>query len=131
MTLKKNTALNILIEEKDEAALMHLTNLSFDYLQKHENGFKLIFTFSKNDFFNNDYLTKTYYYEVLLLHLEPLPKMRLTCRFLLKDCASGLINHTTGGEIMWKDGKDLTYETKCQTRKNGSMSAAGLLTSAH
>ena len=81
MTLKKNTALNILIEGKDEAALMHLTNVSFDYLQKHENGFKLIFTFSKNDFFNNDYLTKTYYYEVLLLHLEPLPKMRLTCRF--------------------------------------------------
>ena len=121
MTLKKNTALSFLIEKKDEAALMHLTDISFDYLQGPENGFKQVFTFSKNDFFNNNHLIKIYYYKVLL-HLEPLLKIWLTSCFLLKDRASGLINHTIGCEIMWKDGKDLTRETKRQTRKNGSMS---------
>jgi len=45
--------------------LKHLLNIEIEYLGKEEAkpGFKLIFTFSPNDYFENDVLEKTYIYQ--------------------------------------------------------------------
>lgn len=49
------------ITERDRDVLSHLIDIRMEHLDK--PGFKLIFEFSKNDFFSNETLEKTYYYQ--------------------------------------------------------------------
>ncbi|CDO94752.1 unnamed protein product [Kluyveromyces dobzhanskii CBS 2104] len=52
------------ITEPDCDVLTYLTNIRLQYLTEGKPGFQLIFTFSKeNEFFTNETLTKTYYYQ--------------------------------------------------------------------
>jgi nucleosome assembly protein 1-like 1 len=44
-------------------ALESLTDIKLAYLEDAQPGFKLIFKFATNDFFENAELEKTYYYQ--------------------------------------------------------------------
>lgn len=48
-------------------ALKHLTDIKLEYLDTKQAGFKLLFSFSPNEFFEDSVLTKTYYYQVTSL----------------------------------------------------------------
>ena len=63
--------LNGIITECDTEALKHSVNVRLEYLNEGENkgsktmgkpGFKIIFEFTKNNFFDNEILEKTYLY---------------------------------------------------------------------
>lgn len=47
-----------------QQALKHLTDIKLEYLDTKQAGFKLLFSFSPNEFFEDSVLTKTYYYQV-------------------------------------------------------------------
>lgn len=102
--LRTHVALSELIEEQDEDALRALVDIRMSYLEQ-ESGFKLEFVFdpAKNDFFTNEILTKTYYYQDEIGYSGDL-----------------VYDHAEGCEINWKEGKDLTHrvETKKQRNKN-------------
>ncbi|KAK0551886.1 histone chaperone [Tilletia horrida] len=102
--LKNHTSISDLITEADEAALRHLLDIRMTYLSD-TAGFKLEFVFdeSKNEFFAEPILTKTYYYQDEVGFSGDL-----------------VYDHAEGCTISWKDGKDLTHkvETKKQRNKN-------------
>jgi nucleosome assembly protein 1-like 1/nucleosome assembly protein 1-like 4 len=52
-------AIGRLIQEKDRPILMHLQDVQCE-LHNEGYGFDLIFTFEKNDYFNNEGLKKTF-----------------------------------------------------------------------
>lgn len=58
--LKNIQEVSDLITEDDEKALESLVDIKLSYLEKND-GFKLDFVFSDNEFFTNSVLTKTYY----------------------------------------------------------------------
>lgn len=45
-------------------ALEHLTDIRLEYLDTKQAGFKLLFEFTANEFFEDTLLEKTYYYQV-------------------------------------------------------------------
>lgn len=102
--LKNHVALSELIEEQDEEALKALVDVRMSYLNE-ASGFKLEFVFdtSKNEFFSDEILTKTYFYQDGVGYSGDL-----------------VYDHAEGCEIHWKEGKDLTHkvETKKQRNKN-------------
>ncbi|KAE8223887.1 hypothetical protein CF319_g3146 [Tilletia indica] len=102
--LKNHASISELITEADEEALRHLLDVRMTYLTD-EAGFKLEFVFdaSKNDFFSETSLTKTYYYQDEVGFSGDL-----------------VYDHAEGCKITWKEGKDLTHkiETKKQRNKN-------------
>ncbi len=52
------------LTERDCDVLTYLSNITLKYLTEGKPGFQLIFTFDKdNEFFTNETLTKTYYYQ--------------------------------------------------------------------
>ena len=52
------------LTERDCGVLAYLNNITLKYLTEGKPGFQLIFTFDKeNEFFRNETLTKTYYYQ--------------------------------------------------------------------
>ncbi|WFD32179.1 histone chaperone [Malassezia sp. CBS 17886] len=67
--LKNHIALSELITERDEDALVHLKDVRLRYLDPPKDdadalqGFQLDFHFAPNEFFSNDVLTKTYFYQ--------------------------------------------------------------------
>ncbi|KAI9435022.1 hypothetical protein F5148DRAFT_989937 [Russula earlei] len=95
--LKHTTEIKPTIEKKDEAALKHLTDITFSYLPNPGRGFQLTFSFSKNDFFTNEHLYKTYYYSGY----------------------SNYINRAVGCKINWKGRNDLTRTILTEPRNNG------------
>ncbi|CAD2213765.1 nucleosome assembly protein 1-like 1 [Angomonas deanei] len=52
-----------IITERDVDALKHLTNIEMRNLDGEPGSFALVFTFSKNEYFTNETLTKTYLME--------------------------------------------------------------------
>lgn len=103
--LKNHVALSELITERDEEALRSLVDIRMSYLPGSQAGFKLEFEFdaSRNDFFTNKSLTKTYYYQDEVGFSGDL-----------------VYDHAEGDKIEWKEDKDLTHkiETKKQRNKN-------------
>ncbi|CCG84381.1 protein of unknown function [Taphrina deformans PYCC 5710] len=100
-SMRNVVSLSEMITARDEEALKSVTDIRMSYLDK--PGFRLTFTFAKNDFFSNDVLTKTYYYQ--------------------EEAGYGgdfVYDHADGDEIKWNNDKDLTvrYETKKQRNKN-------------
>ncbi|SPO26210.1 related to nucleosome assembly protein I [Ustilago trichophora] len=97
-------ALSELITERDEEALRALVDVRMSYLVD-QAGFKLEFEFdaAKNDYFTNQVLTKTYYYQDEVGFSGDL-----------------VYDHAEGCKIDWKEDKDLTHkiETKKQRNKN-------------
>ncbi|KAJ9101128.1 hypothetical protein QFC21_003346 [Naganishia friedmannii] len=101
--LKNHSIIGEQITENDEEALKHLTDIKLEYLDTKQAGFKLLFHFSPNEFFEDSILTKTYYYQ--------------------EDIGYGgefVYDKAVGHEIKWKEDKDLTktVEIKKQRNKN-------------
>lgn len=99
--MKNQVSLAEMITDRDEAALKHLVDIRMEYLDK--PGFRLIFEFAENEFFDNKTLTKTYYYQT--------------------ESGYGgdfIYDHAEGDQVEWKAGKDLTtrIESKKQRNKN-------------
>lgn len=103
--LKNHVALSELITERDEEALRSLIDVRMAYLPGSQAGFKLEFEFDpkSNNYFTNQILTKTYYYQDEVGFSGDL-----------------VYDHAEGDKIEWKDDKDLTHkiETKKQRNKN-------------
>ncbi|EJD50227.1 NAP-domain-containing protein [Auricularia subglabra TFB-10046 SS5] len=102
--LRNHVGISDLITERDAPCLSHLTDVRCVLINEDaKKGYRLEFAFSKNDFFDNELLTKTYYYQDEL------------------DYAGDYVyDKSEGCEIKWKDDKDLTksYEIKKQRNKN-------------
>lgn len=100
-SMRNVVSLSEMITARDEEALKFVTDIRMAYLDR--PGFKLIFSFAKNEFFTNETLTKTYYYQ--------------------EEAGYGgdfVYDHADGDEISWSGDKDLTvrFETKKQRNKN-------------
>jgi nucleosome assembly protein 1-like 1 len=103
--MKNQISLAELITDRDEEALKHLTDIRLEYLDR--PGFRLIFEFAENDFFNNKTITKTYFYQ--------------------EDTGYGgdyIYDHAEGDKIDWKAGQDLTVRVESKKQRNKSMSAS-------
>ncbi|RYP41149.1 hypothetical protein DL769_011648 [Monosporascus sp. CRB-8-3] len=99
--MKNQISLAEMITDRDEGALRYLTDIRMEYLDK--PGFRLLFDFAENEYFNNKTITKTYYYQ--------------------NESGYGgdfIYDHAEGDKINWKEGKDLTVriESKKQRNKN-------------
>lgn len=62
--LQNHSGISELITERDEGALKYLLDVRYSHLEKPELGFKLMFEFAENPYFENKVLEKTYYYQV-------------------------------------------------------------------
>jgi nucleosome assembly protein 1-like 1 len=99
--MKNQGALAEMITDRDEAALKHLVDIRMEYLDK--PGFRLIFEFAENEFFENKTLTKTYYYQT--------------------ESGYGgdfIYDHAEGDKVEWKAGKDLTVRVESKKQRNKS-----------
>jgi nucleosome assembly protein 1-like 1 len=99
--MKNQISLAEMITDRDEAALKHLTDIRMEYLDR--PGFRLIFEFEENEFFENKTLTKTYFYQ--------------------EENGYGgdfIYDHAEGDEIKWKAGKDLTVRIESKKQRNKS-----------
>lgn len=110
--LRNHIGLADLITERDEGALKHLTDIRYEYLDDSPDGehggkpgFKLIFAFSPNEFFDNEILTKTYIYQ---------QEVGYNGDFIY--------DRAIGTEIKWKEDKDLTKEFEIKKQRNKSQS---------
>ena len=115
--LRNHLGLAELITERDAAALKHLIDVRIVHINledadpKEENadakqckhGYKIIFEFSPNDFFENTILEKSYYYG---------QEVDYTGEFVY--------DHSVGATIQWKDDKDLTKEFEIKKQRNKS-----------
>lgn len=103
--LKNHVALSELITERDEEALRALVDVRMSYLPFEQAGFKLEFQFdpARNDYFTNEILTKTYYYQDEVGYSGDL-----------------VYDHATGCEISWKEDKDLTHKVETKKQRNKS-----------
>ncbi|EDR06222.1 nucleosome assembly protein [Laccaria bicolor S238N-H82] len=103
--LRNHIALSELITDRDVEALKHLVDVQLAYLDDKAGkpGFKILFIFSANDFFENDVLEKTYLYQEEVGY-----------------SGDFVYDRAIGSEIRWKEDKDLTkeFEIKKQRNKN-------------
>ncbi|EPS95835.1 hypothetical protein FOMPIDRAFT_1025608 [Fomitopsis schrenkii] len=103
--LRNHVGLSEIITDRDADALKHLVDIRLEYLPTTDTkpGFKLIFVFTPNEFFENELLEKTYLYQ---------EEVGYTGDFMY--------DHAIGTEIKWKEDKDLTkeFEIKKQRNKN-------------
>ena len=89
-----------MISERDGEVLEHLINVRMDYIDK--PGFKLIFEFTKNDFFKNKELVKTYYYQ---------KELGYTGEFVY--------DHAEGDDIEWVDNAhNVTVSIELRKQRN-------------
>jgi nucleosome assembly protein 1-like 1 len=108
--LRNHIGLAGLITDRDEGALKHLIDIRYEYLDDSTDsehggkpGFKLIFTFTPNEFFENEVLTKTYIYQQELGYNGDF-----------------IYDRAIGTEIKWKEDKDLTKEFEIKKQRNKS-----------
>lgn len=103
--LRNHVALSEIITERDAAALKHLLDIKIEYLGKEEAkpGFKLIFVFSPNDFFEDTVLEKTYVYQEEVGY-----------------SGDFVYDRAIGTQIKWKEDKDLTKEFEIKKQRNKS-----------
>ncbi|EJF58511.1 nucleosome assembly protein [Dichomitus squalens] len=93
------------ITDRDADALKSLIDIRIEYLPSTEPkpGFKLLFKFAPNDYFENEVLEKTYLYQEEVGY-----------------SGDFMYDRAIGTEIKWKEDKDLTkeFEVKKQRNKN-------------
>lgn len=98
--LKNHIAFSELITDRDEGALRHLVDLTLEYLPA-PGGFKILFHFSPNEYFEDEVLTKEYRYQDEL-DVE----------------GDYLYERAVGCEIRWKEDKNLTQEIEVKRQRN-------------
>lgn len=124
--MRNHIGLSELITERDAAALKHLIDVRIEHVNdpdaKQENadamqedegsgadakpaklGYKIIFQFSPNDFFENEILEKTYVYG---------QEVDYSGEFVY--------GNAIGTTIQWKEDKDLTKEIEIKKQRNKS-----------
>ncbi|KAG8680947.1 hypothetical protein FRC11_001792, partial [Ceratobasidium sp. 423] len=99
--LRNHDGLSDLITEKDEVALEYLQDIRLVYLADTTPGFKLIFDFAPNPFFENETLEKSYHYQDEL-----------------GDTGDYIYDRAVGSEIRWKEDKDLTKAIEIKKQRN-------------
>eukprot|EP00695_Tsukubamonas_globosa_P003065 TRINITY_DN451_c0_g1_i2.p1 TRINITY_DN451_c0_g1~~TRINITY_DN451_c0_g1_i2.p1 ORF type:complete len:381 (-),score=229.92 TRINITY_DN451_c0_g1_i2:89-1156(-) len=94
-----NDILSSTITERDQGALKFLQNVAVEDIADNK-GFRLVFTFTENEYFDNATLVKSYH---------------------LSDEEDDVLDRIEGTPIQWKPKKDLTTITikKKQRRKGG------------
>jgi nucleosome assembly protein 1-like 1 len=104
--LRNHLGIADLITERDAGALRHLTDIRISYLPTSEPkpGFKIIFVFEPNEFFENEVLEKTYLYQEEVGY-----------------SGDFVYDRAIGTEIKWKEDKDLTKEFEIKKQRNKSM----------
>lgn len=127
--LRNHIGLSELITERDAAALKHLIDVRFEHIndedadmmqdtkqedadpkqgedteaKQSKQGYKIIFEFSPNDFFENKILEKTYLYGQEIDYSDEF-----------------VYDHSIGTTIQWKEDKDLTKEFEIKKQRNKS-----------
>ncbi|KAF1822696.1 putative nucleosome assembly protein [Dissoconium aciculare CBS 342.82] len=99
LSAMKNSSLAETITDRDEGALKSLIDVRMEYLDR--PGFRLIFEFAENEFFENKVLTKTYFYQ--------------------EENGYGgdfIYDHAEGDAITWKSGQDLTVKVESKRQRN-------------
>lgn len=99
--MKNHIAFSELITDRDEPALRHLTDITLEYLDGEKAGFKILFHFSPNEYFEDSTLTKEYLYQDDL-DVE----------------GDYLYERALGCEIKWKEDKNLTQEIEVKRQRN-------------
>ncbi|KAG6811131.1 hypothetical protein H0H92_008826 [Tricholoma furcatifolium] len=113
--LRNHPGITDLITDRDAAALKHLTDISIVYLEgEAKPGFKLIFAFSPNEFFENTVLEKTYIYQEEVGY-----------------SGDFVYDRAIGTEIKWKEDKDLTKEFEIKKQRNKNTNRTRLVRKAH
>ena len=102
--LKNHIAFSELITDRDEGALRHITDISLEYLDGPTTGFKILFHFSPNEYFEDSVLSKEYRY-----------------RDDLDVEGDYLYERAVGCEIRWKEEKNLTQEIEVKRQRNKGM----------
>lgn len=105
--LRNHPGISELITERDAGALKHLIDIRLEYLndkvEGSKPGFKLLFAFSPNEYFENDVLEKTYFYQEEVGY-----------------SGDFVYDRAIGTEIKWKDEQDLTKEFEIKKQRNKS-----------
>ena len=99
--LQNHQGIAELITERDEPALEALTDIRLAYLEDKQPGFKLVFKFAANDFFENAELEKTYFYQ--------------------EEVGYGgdfVYERAVGTEIKWKADQNLTTTVEVKKQRN-------------
>lgn len=112
--MKNAVPLSETITDADEEALKQLTNIRLSYLDG-QAGFRLHFTFAPNDFFEDEELTKTYYYQV------GYSIQQQACANDKDQVGYGgdfVYDKAIGHEIKWKEDKDLTKKVEIKKQRN-------------
>jgi nucleosome assembly protein 1-like 1 len=103
--LRNHVGLNEIITDRDAGALKHLLDIQISYLATADKpGFKLIFVFAPNEYFENPVLEKTYLYQEEVGY-----------------SGDFVYDRAIGTEIRWKEEKDLTKEFEIKKQRNKSM----------
>ena len=102
--LRNHVGASEIITDRDAGALKHLTDIRVTYTAP-KPGFKLTFLFTPNEFFENDILEKTYYYQEEVGY-----------------SGDFVYDHAVGTTIKWKEDKDLTKEFEIKKQRNKSAS---------
>jgi nucleosome assembly protein 1-like 1 len=104
--LRNHVALSEIITDRDAGALKHLTDIRLEYFPTDDEklGFKILFVFSPNEYFENAVLEKTYLYQEEVGY-----------------AGDFLYERSIGTEIEWKEDKDLTKEFEIKKQRNKSM----------
>ncbi|KLO16280.1 NAP-domain-containing protein [Schizopora paradoxa] len=112
--LQNHIGISELITDRDTAALKNLTDVRLEYLTSGDQpGFKLLFVFSPNEFFENEVLEKTYLY-----HAE------------IDYSGDFTYERAIGTDIKWKDDKDLTKEIEIKKQRNKNTNRTRLVKKA-
>ena len=111
--LRNHPGITELITDRDADALKSLTDIKIEYLPQtaEKPGFKLLFVFKPNEFFENEVLEKTYLYQEEVGY-----------------SGDFIYDRAIGTEIKWKEDKDLTkkFEVKRQRNKSESLLSSPL-----
>ncbi|KDN46392.1 hypothetical protein RSAG8_04336, partial [Rhizoctonia solani AG-8 WAC10335] len=110
----EDKAIKDLITEKDEEALTFLTDIRLVYLADTTPGFKLIFEFAPNPYFENETLEKSYHYQDEL-----------------GDTGDYIYDRAVGTEIRWKEEKDLTKAVEIKKQRNKTTNRTRLIRRSH
>jgi nucleosome assembly protein 1-like 1 len=103
--LRNHIGLSEIITDRDAEALKHLLNIRLEYLPKDspDIGFKILFEFSPNAYFENQILEKTYIYQTEVGYE-----------------GNFMYDRAIGTTIKWKEDKDLTKEYEIKKQRNKS-----------
>ncbi|KAG6846318.1 hypothetical protein H0H93_014679, partial [Arthromyces matolae] len=116
--LRNHPGIADLITDRDEDALKNLTDIRIEYLDakgsEDKPGFKLLFVFGSNEYFENEILEKTYLYQSEVGY-----------------SGDFVYDRAIGTEIKWKEDKDLTKEYEIKKQRNKNTNRTRLVRKAH